>query len=352
MQGQRPLCGHQRQPPGPGRLDPQHQGLKRIEKGAEGVAQVFGGEGIDLCGKGGLRLFPEKKQILQNPKPRKTGFNQAQPCGRSDVGRFSGCQIGDKLTQQIALAAQKNLGQQSLNRKTRRQSEQPQRTCPIQRVCQQGAGPGDFVCQLVQRLAGEQTGQVCKGIRCQMICHFLDNLGAQQLCRAVIHLGELWGHARFQRKAPQKRGAEGMDRLNPQPARRFYGAREQAPRLQQGVRSDRAIHAKLAQRGAQVHFIQHRPAAQPPEQAVLHLGCGGLGIGQAQNALRLDPVQQEPRHPVGQDAGLARSGIRRQPCRGCGIGRLYLPFACGIARHPTSSGTGLSVMSHSPNRAR
>ena len=185
-----------------------------------------------------------------------------------------------------------------------------------------------------------------------MICHFLYNLGAQQLCRAVVHIGELRGNTRFQRKAPQKRGAEGMDRLNPQPARRFYGAREQAPRLQQGVRSDRAIHAKLVQRGAQVHFIQHRPAAQPPEQAVLHLGRGGLGIGQTQNALRLYPVQQQPRHAVGQDAGLARSGIRRQPCRGGRIGRLYLPFACGITGHPTSSGMGLSVMSHSPNRAR
>ena len=77
VQGQCALCGHQGQPSGPGRLDPQHQRLKRIEKGAEGVAQVLGGEGIDLCGKRGLRLFPEKKQILQNPKPGKTGFDQA-----------------------------------------------------------------------------------------------------------------------------------------------------------------------------------------------------------------------------------------------------------------------------------
>ncbi len=143
-----------------------------------------------------------------------------------------------------------------------------------------------------------------------------------------------------------------MDRLNPQPARRFNGAREQAARLQQGVRPDRAIHAKLSQRLAQVDFIQHRPATQAPEQAVLHLGRGGLGIGQAQNALRLYPVQQEPRYPVGQDAGLARSGICRQPGRGGGIGRLHLAFACSVAHHPTSPGMGLSVMSHSPNRAR
>ena len=185
-----------------------------------------------------------------------------------------------------------------------------------------------------------------------MIRHFLDNFGAHQLCRAVVHFGELRGNARFQRKAPQKRGAEGMDRLNPQPARCFNGACEQAPRLQQGVGPDRAIYAQLAQRLAQVDFIQHCPAAQPPEQAVLHLGRGRFGIGQAQNALRLCPVQQQPRHPVGQDTGLARPGIRRKPGRGGGIGCLYLAFACGSARHPTSSGTGLSVMSHSPNRAR
>ena len=118
------------------------------------------------------------------------------------------------------------------------------------------------------------------------------------------------------------------------------------------LRSIGADVVGAAQRGAQAPLIQHRPAAKAPEQAVLHLGCGRLGIGQAQNALRLYPVQQQPRHPVGQDTGLARPGIRRQPGRGSGVRRLHLPFACGVAPHPTSSGLGLSVMSHSPNRAR
>ena len=77
VQGQRPLCGHQGQPSGPGRLDPQDERLKRGKKGTQRVAQVFCGEGVDLCGKRGLRLFTEKKQILQNPKPGKTGFDQA-----------------------------------------------------------------------------------------------------------------------------------------------------------------------------------------------------------------------------------------------------------------------------------
>jgi hypothetical protein len=143
-----------------------------------------------------------------------------------------------------------------------------------------------------------------------------------------------------------------MDCLNAQPARRFNGAGKQTPRLQQRVRADRAIYAKLGQRGAQADLVQHGPAAQTAEQAVLHLGRGGLGIGQAQDALRLCAVQQQPRHPVCQDTGLARPGIRRQPGRGSGVRRLHLPFACGVAPHPTSPWLGLSVMSHSPNRAR
>ena len=88
------------------------------------------------------------------------------------------------------------------------------------------------------------------------------------------------------------------------------------PGLRQGVRPTRLVLAQLAQCRAQIGVRLHRPFAQPPEQAVLHLGRGGLGVGQAQDVLRLDPVQQQPRHPVGQHAGLARPGIGRQPGRG------------------------------------
>jgi hypothetical protein len=41
------------------------------------------------------------------------------------------------------------------------------------------------------------------------------------------------------------------------------------------------------------------------EQSVLHLGRGGLGVGQAQNALRFDLLQQKTRNAVGQHAGFA-----------------------------------------------
>ncbi len=50
-------------------------------------------------------------------------------------------------------------------------------------------------------------------------------------------------------------------------------------------------------------IIAHSP--KPLEQAVLHLGGGGLGIGQAQDVLRRHLFQQQPRNAVGQHAGFA-----------------------------------------------
>ncbi len=55
--------------------------------------------------------------------------------------------------------------------------------------------------------------------------------------------------------------------------------------------------------------VQHGPAAQLIEQPGLHLGGGGLGVGDAQDGAGIDLVQQQPRHPVDQGGGLARAGV-------------------------------------------
>ena len=79
--------------------------------------------------------------------------------------------------------------------------------------------------------------------------------------------------------------------------------------------------AELGERGAQVGVGEHRPGAEAGEEPALHLGGGGLGVGEAEDALRLGAGEQQPRHPVDQDPGLARAGVGGDPGRGVGAAR-------------------------------
>ena len=180
--------------------------------------------------------------------------------------------------------------------------------------------------QAVQPVARMDAGQV--GHLGQVVLgHLLQHLGAQKGGTAVVQLGEAMGDAGLQREAAQKRGAEAVDRLHLQPARRFNRLREQAAR---GGQIGIAPRAQLRQRRAQGRVGQHRPFAKALQQAVLHLAGGGLGIGQAQHPFGPGARQQQPRHPVGQHPRLARSGIGRQPGRASGIGRRDLAQGGGV----------------------
>ncbi len=66
----------------------------------------------------------------------------------------------------------------------------------------------------------------------------------------------------------------------------------------------------------QVFIRRDSPAAETLEQTILHFGGGGLGIGDAQDALRLRAIEQQPGDAVDQGRGLARTGIGGQEGRG------------------------------------
>ena len=142
-----------------------------------------------------------------------------------------------------------------------------------------------------------------------------------------------------------------MDRLDAQAARRFDRAGEKLAGAGQAL-GRQVKFAQFHQIAAQVIVGLHRPLTQPLEQAVLHLGRGGLGIGQAQHVLRFDPVQQQACHPVGQDAGLAGTGIRRKPGVAFRMRRLGLGQKGRSDGHARSSGVTAAVSSHSPKRDR
>ena len=89
-----------------------------------------------------------------------------------------------------------------------------------------------------------------------------------------------------------------MDGLDLQTARRFNRACKQRPSIPQSGAVHGAIDAQLFQLMPQLSIILHGPGTKTFEQTVLHLGCSGFGVGQAENMLRLDPLQQKPRHAI------------------------------------------------------
>ena len=190
------------------------------------------------------------------------------------------------------------------------------------------------------------------------IRHLLHDLRPQQPRGAVIQFRKAGRDFGLKRKAAQKRGAKAMNGLNPQPTGRLKRAGKEPARACKII-GDKA--RPLAQRGKvrpQLVIRQHRPFAKALEQPVLHLGGGGLGVGQAQNALWLHPAEKEPRHAVDQHPRLARPGIGGHPSCRNRAGGLNLAFG-GLVNQahsstslPTNTGSARSVICHSPYRAR
>ena len=177
----------------------------------------------------------------------------------------------------------------------------------------------------------------------------VEDLLAQCLGPAVLEHAELRRHAGLEREAAQQRLAEGVDGLDAQAARRLERAGEERAGAGEPIGRDRlAGLAELAQRRAELGVVEHRPGPERPEQAVLHLGGRRLGVGEAQDLLRLGAGQQQPRDAVGQHAGLARAGVGRDPARRRGRRRLDLRRD----RVPHQSASRSSPSAHSPLRDR
>ena len=96
-----------------------------------------------------------------------------------------------------------------------------------------------------------------------------------------------------------------MDRLDLQSAGCFERARKQRPGRAQVRVVQQGFHAKRFQNRPQRGVIQHRPFPKALEQTVLHLARRRFGVGEAEDLLRLYPVQQQARHTIRQNAGFA-----------------------------------------------
>ena len=169
---------------------------------------------------------------------------------------------------------------------------------------------------------------------------------------AVLEHRELRRDAGLEREAAQQRVAEGVDRLDLQPARRLERAGEQRAGAVEPV--GRIVGARLAergQRGAQLGLGHHRPGAEGAEEPGLHLGRGGLGVGEAQDLLP-GRSRRAAAAPPGRSApGSCPSRRWRRPSSRRRAGRRRsgrpAPRSCRDPRAPIASPSA-----HSPKRDR
>ena len=311
---------------------------------------------VDLGGeRPGLRVFAEKQLAFQCHKGRKAPWLAAhlvKTVRKLLILRAAAPQKRDHRREKRLLPPKKHLGQQRALIKAGRQAKKIKTGVKVNGAEKSVTIPADFS---RQRLKFHPRHEPRDGVQNPGIGagrDLVDDLFAQHPRRAVIKLGKIRRDPRLDRKPAQKPRAERMDRLDLQPAGRVDSLGKQPSRLTQHRLGHRPFDAKLGQFVPQRRVRQHRPAPQPCEQPVLHLGRGGLGIGQAQDALRFGPAQKQPCDPVDQHPRLARPGIGRQPDRPGGICRLDLTQAGEVFCHPTSSGADGSLISHSPARAR
>ena len=168
---------------------------------------------------------------------------------------------------------------------------------------------------------------------------------------------ELRRNPGFKRKLSKKRRCERVQRLDLQTAGSLQRVREKRPGSRELRRRQHVlVLAEVEQTPFQFSVGQHRPFAEPLNQPVLHVRRRRVRERNAKNSLRRGAGQKKPGDPVGENPGLARTGVRGDPRCRFRICRPDLrPRRVVESRtvfHPTASVLGSSESSHSPYRAR
>ncbi len=170
----------------------------------------------------------------------------------------------------------------------------------------------------------------------------------------VIEFAETGRDAGFEWEAAEEPAAECVDGFDPEAAGRLERLRKQLARL---VDVFGRFVLKLRQLVDERRFVHDAPRAEALEQARLHLGGGGLGVGDAQDGVWLCAIEEKPGDAVNQDFRLARSGVGCDPDRmirqgGVGLalrgGLVFRPWRVGGRRHSSPP----SSIVHSLRRAR
>ena len=159
--------------------------------------------------------------------------------------------------------------------------------------CLNGGAVGDDCCQQLFEpgIVGEiENGR--KGFRqfaILLACRGCEvcaaGIGKKRRGSTVVEHREMTGNIGFERKLVQQRFAEGVDRLNLQPARRFQCPGKQAPRFL-AFQEIRPLALDRRNPVIQRLVIERHPFGQSFEDAVGHFRRSSLGIGQAENGRR------------------------------------------------------------------
>ena len=151
-----------------------------------------------------------------------------------------------------------------------------------------GALPEHGVDHLTDVIAGGQSDDLGQSLAEHAVAvlggardRCVEGGAAQQQLLALVKHREMRRDLRLQRKPLQQSLAEAVDGVDLQSAFGFERPREQAPRVAHIV-FGRAVH-QCRERVVQFGILDRRPFAKHLEQAVLHLGGSGLGVGQAEN---------------------------------------------------------------------
>ena len=261
---------------------------QRAEIGSAGLARrAAGAERLDQPGKTGKR-----RQL-----GAKSGLDRAGvEIGRdAEEGGDTGAHSFGITGATVLVAEQGALAQRLLHHGL----EGILRRQPCQQVERPGFG--------TLRVGGDESEQFTPRLA--------QHLGLGQIVRDL----EARRHIGLERGSLQYARAEGVDRLDPEAARRLERFREKAAGLRL-LGQGRRPAGQLRQRAAQALGVERRPVAERLEDAVRHVGGGRLGIGDAEHPAGRDAVQQEPQHAVDQHMGLARASVGRDPGGEAGVG--------------------------------
>ena len=344
----------QRAAGGAGGFHAAHEVFEPVEEErAEGSACVLGGEGADLGGEGFLGLWPGEEAILKCREGGEGGVGEVER-GEFGGGLFViaalGAQGGEDVGHPCGFVAEEGVGEQGFDGFTLFQAKEAARGVRGEGVGEAGAVAHDLLHEVAEVFARPCAGEAGDDVGGDGVGQFLYDLVPQEAGGAVVEFGELRADRGFQREAAEEAGAEAVDGLDAQTARRFDGAGEQAAGLGQSVGVDPRAFAEFGEGGAQVGIGFHGPFAETLEQAVLHLGRRRLGVGEAEDVLGFHPTQKQAGDAVGQHTGLAGARIGGEPCGEGGFCGLHLTFGGGL-RHfapPTGWDFGWLVVSHSP----
>ena len=337
-------------------LDPGHERVDAVDQRGVALAGGAGGDRADLGGEGVVLLgtLAMEEDVLKHLEIGegwgKSGQEVREPCGELHiVGRAVAAKCGEagEIGGRIGV---KDIGKQALFGRPGREAEGAADRGRVGRGGEGIAAGGDTPQEGVEILARKAARDGGEGGGPGPLGDGIDDLGPQEGGGAVVHLGKGGADAAFEREAAQKARAEGVDGLDAQAAWHFERLGEETAGAAQVLWAE--IGAEIGEFGQERGVGLHRPGAEALKEAVLHLGRGGLGIGEAEDVGGADAGEKEAGDAVGEHARLARAGIGGDPGGAGGIGGLNLAQGGGVAGHPTSSGVGSVVWSHSPKRAR